>query len=64
MLVDIVSLIFLCLEVFVLVFFIVYIGRYYKQYQEKVDPYTRATLLLLSLSFLFQFLRIPVWVVV
>ena len=60
---DIINVVFLVIELAVLVLFIIYIARYYKQYQEKVDPYTRGTLFLLTLSFVFQFMRIPVWVI-
>ena len=60
MLEEIINVVFLILEFSVLIFFSFYIIKYYKKYQEKVDPYTKATLTLLSLSFLFQFLRIPI----
>lgn len=56
---DIVYMVFLVLEVAVLIFFIYYIAKYFKQYQEKVDPYTKTTLILLVFSFLFQFMRLP-----
>ncbi len=56
---DIVYIIFLVLEVAVLIFFTYYIAKYFKQYQEKVDPYTKVTLALLALSFVFQFIRLP-----
>ena len=50
---DIFYIVFLVLEVAVLSFFIYYIARYFKQYQEKADPYTKTTLILLALSFVF-----------
>jgi hypothetical protein len=56
---DIFYIVFLVLEVAVLSFFIYYIASYFKQYEEKVDPYTRTTLILLVLSFLFQLIRLP-----
>jgi hypothetical protein len=56
---DIIYIVFLALEVAILVFFIFYIGKYLKEYQVKVDPYTNATLILLVISFIFQFMRVP-----
>ena len=56
---DIFYIVFLVLEVAVLSFFIYYIARYFKQYQEKADPYTKMTLILLALSFVFQLMRLP-----
>ena len=56
---DIFYIVFLVLEVAVLSFFIYYMARYFSQYQEKVDPYTRATLILLVVSFIFQLIRLP-----
>ena len=56
---DIIFIVSLILEVCVLAVFINYTVKYLKQYHEKVDPYTKSTLILLTISMLIQLLRIP-----
>jgi hypothetical protein len=59
MLSDIIFIISLVLEVLVLLVFINYTYKYLRQYHEKVDPYTKSTLILLTISMFIQLLRIP-----
>lgn len=59
MLTDILFIISQVLELLVLAIFIKYTLKYFAQYQEKVDPYTKSTLILLTLSLCAQMLRIP-----
>ena len=56
---DIILLSCISLEVLVLIFFIRYIIQYMRQYHEIVDPFTKWTLILLSISFAFQICRLP-----
>ncbi len=60
MLDDLLFIVTLTLEFVVLIFFIKYTIKYFRQYQEIVDPYTRWTLILLLISLLLQLCRIPV----
>jgi hypothetical protein len=57
---DIIYIVVLILEVAVFIFFTVYIFRYFKTYHETIDPYTKLSLMLLSVSFIFQFMRLPI----
>jgi hypothetical protein len=50
----------LVLEVIFLLVFVSYILKYLRQYNEKVDPYTKVTLILLGVSFFIQILRLPI----
>ena len=56
---DILFIISLSLECLLLIFLIKYTIKYFKQYQEKVDKYTKWTLILLSVAMFFQVLRMP-----
>lgn len=56
---DILFIVSLGLESLLLIFFIKYTVRYLKQYQEKVDVYTKWTLILLSLAMCCQIMRMP-----
>ena len=60
MLEDFIFISSISLEVFVLIYFICHIVNYLKHSKEIVDPYTKWTLILLSLSFLFQISRLPI----
>jgi hypothetical protein len=57
---DIIFIVSLFLELVVLSFFIRYTLKYFRQYHESIDPYTKATLLLLSLSMVVQLCRLPI----
>lgn len=59
MLDDVLFIVSLTLEMFVLLYFIKYTIKYFQRYHEVVDPYTKWTLILLLLSLLLQMCRIP-----
>ena len=56
---DILFIICLFLELVCLIFFIVYITIYFRNYREKVDSYTKSTLIMLAVSITVQMARLP-----
>ena len=56
---DILFIVCLFLELVCLIFFIVYITIYFRNYKEKVDIYTKSTLIMLAISITFQMGRLP-----
>lgn len=56
---DLLFIICLFLELVCLIFFIVYITIYFKNYKEKVDRYTKSTLIMLAVSITVQMGRLP-----
>lgn len=60
MLSDVLFIVSMTAELFVLNYFVKYTIKYFKRYQEVVDPYTKWTLILLLLSLVLQLARLPV----
>lgn len=56
---DILFIICLFLELVCLIFFVVYITIYFRNYKEKVDSYTKSTLIMLAVSITVQMGRLP-----
>ena len=56
---DIFFIICLFLELVCLIFFVVYITIYFRNYKEKVDSYTKSTLIMLAVSITVQMGRLP-----
>ena len=56
---DIFFIVCMVLELISLIFFVVYVSYYFRNYKEKVDSYTKWTLILLGVSITFQMGRLP-----